>query len=205
MVLPRSAFRTLLSAQSRRVTARATRSSQVWQRAGRRSYATEGSAGAHTSGSDMPWLIGSLVVTVPSAYFLYKSGPSNEGHGHGPSGHSEHASGQPHVESHAAQPDEAEEKLGKAELFEEQAQEQETPHVPVSEEEKAAPDAADEPRNNKEPGSFATMSGKQAGLETGKTAHPVIDDEEVKNSDIESARAKGTIPSGEADSESKSA
>ncbi|EEP80088.1 predicted protein [Uncinocarpus reesii 1704] len=195
MVLPRStaAFRTFFSAQSTRAASRTARSSRAWQQASWRNYATEGAA-AHKSSSDMPWLIGSVVVTVPCAYFLYKSGPSNEGHGHGPSGHAEHVSGQPHVESHAAKPEE-EEKLGKAELLEEQAQEQETPHVPVSEEEKAAPVAADEARNIKEPGSYASMSGKQAGLTGGDTHHPILKEEELAEGNVESARAKGTVSS----------
>ncbi|EXJ76823.1 uncharacterized protein A1O5_01331 [Cladophialophora psammophila CBS 110553] len=47
---------------------------------GRRTYATE--HGAHKS-SDIPWLVGSLVVTVPAAGWLLQQGPQKSDHGHG--------------------------------------------------------------------------------------------------------------------------
>ncbi|EXJ55885.1 hypothetical protein A1O7_08816 [Cladophialophora yegresii CBS 114405] len=47
---------------------------------GRRTYASE--HGAQKS-SDLPWLIGSIVVTVPAAGWLWQQGPTKSDHGHG--------------------------------------------------------------------------------------------------------------------------
>jgi len=51
---------------------------------GRRSYASEHGA---TKSSDIPWLIGSIVVTVPAAGWLWQQGPVKSDHGHGHESH----------------------------------------------------------------------------------------------------------------------
>jgi len=87
MALPRpTVFRTLFSSGSPRIAGtRAT--SRLWQRATRRTYASEGAHGSAQTRSDLPWLLGSVAVTAPSAYFLIQSGPGTKadehGHGHG--------------------------------------------------------------------------------------------------------------------------
>ncbi|KAJ9613512.1 hypothetical protein H2200_003454 [Cladophialophora chaetospira] len=53
---------------------------------GRRTYASE--HGAQKS-SDIPWLIGSIVVTVPAAGWLWQQGPTKSDHGHGHDAHTE--------------------------------------------------------------------------------------------------------------------
>ncbi|KIW64472.1 hypothetical protein PV04_09403 [Phialophora macrospora] len=53
---------------------------------GRRSYASE--HGTQKS-SDLPWLIGSIVVTVPAAGWLWQQGPTKSDHGHGHDAHAE--------------------------------------------------------------------------------------------------------------------
>ncbi|ETI21443.1 hypothetical protein G647_07790 [Cladophialophora carrionii CBS 160.54] len=52
----------------------------------RRTYATE--HGGQKS-SDLPWLIGSIVVTVPAAGWLWQQGPTKSDHGHGHDAHAE--------------------------------------------------------------------------------------------------------------------
>jgi len=89
MVLPRtSAFgSTLRSSISR--TARLRARSQ-WRTGGRRTYADAHGHGAQKASSDLPWLIGSIVVTVPSAAWLWQQGPTKGEHGHKHGEHEEH-------------------------------------------------------------------------------------------------------------------
>ncbi|EER38246.1 conserved hypothetical protein [Histoplasma capsulatum var. duboisii H88] len=79
MVLPRSTlFRTLFTAQQSTRIAGARVSSRVWQQATRRTYASGG--GESKKSSDLPWIIGSLVFTVPAASFLLADGPKKPTH-----------------------------------------------------------------------------------------------------------------------------
>jgi len=80
MVLPRSStLGNVFRASTRWAGARAT--SQTWWVAGRRSYAS--GHGAQKKSSDLPWLIGAIVFTVPSAAWLLQQGPTKSEHGHG--------------------------------------------------------------------------------------------------------------------------
>ncbi|KAK2767373.1 hypothetical protein FQN53_006459 [Emmonsiellopsis sp. PD_33] len=95
MVLPRAtAFRTLFTAQQSSRIAGARAASRVWQQSSRRTYAHE----APKKSSDLPWLIGAIAITVPSASFLLSQSPQrasgSHGHGH------EHAE-EAHEEEHA--------------------------------------------------------------------------------------------------------
>jgi len=70
---------------------RATRTSrpvvarpQVWQQLGRRTYANGHSA---EKGSDLPWFIGAVAITVPTCFFLLRGG---DDHGHGAPRHEVH-------------------------------------------------------------------------------------------------------------------
>ncbi|OAP62879.1 hypothetical protein AYL99_02106 [Fonsecaea erecta] len=79
MPLPRSAaLRGTFSSFTLRRAGTQARTS--FRGVGRRTYATE--HGAHKS-SDIPWLIGSLVVTIPAAGWLLQQGPQKSDHGHG--------------------------------------------------------------------------------------------------------------------------
>ncbi|KKZ65733.1 hypothetical protein EMCG_08472 [[Emmonsia] crescens] len=79
MVLPRSAlFRTLFTAQQSTRIAGARASSRVWQQATRRTYASGG--GESKKSSDLPWIIGSIVITVPAAAFLLADSPKKPAH-----------------------------------------------------------------------------------------------------------------------------
>jgi len=75
---------------------------------GRRTYASD--HGAQKS-SDLPWLIGSLVVTVPAAGWLWQQGPTKSDHGHGHDAHTE----EKHEDEPAEEPKEEEEAAPKEE------------------------------------------------------------------------------------------
>ncbi|KAL9029876.1 MAG: hypothetical protein Q9196_001936 [Gyalolechia fulgens] len=96
MVVPRTSPRwvvglTGLSARGVRATTR-TRS---WQQIQRRTYAaSEGHGSTHKSSSDLPWAIGSAIVTVPSVVYLLQSSPDkHHDHGHHEGKHEEHEGG----------------------------------------------------------------------------------------------------------------
>ncbi|EXJ84152.1 hypothetical protein A1O3_04819 [Capronia epimyces CBS 606.96] len=101
MVLPRSsALRgSIRSFTLKRVGAQARTNLRA---VGRRGYASE--HGAKKS-SDIPWLIGSVAVTVPAATWLLSQGPKKSDHGHG---HEEHTE-EPEEESKEGSEDKAEE------------------------------------------------------------------------------------------------
>ncbi|KAI9698792.1 MAG: hypothetical protein M1836_003902 [Candelina mexicana] len=87
MVLPRATtFRSFLQLQSRRTFLTPTRT-QIWQRIGRRGYANGGGHEPKKASGDLPWIIGSIAVTLPTcAYLLQPS--SDKGHAH--EGHEDH-------------------------------------------------------------------------------------------------------------------
>lgn len=64
---------------------------QSWRQTGRRTYAS--GHGPAKASSDLPWLIGSVVVTVPSAAWLWQQGPKKGDHGH-----EQHEEGEEHEE-----------------------------------------------------------------------------------------------------------
>ncbi|KAL1857752.1 hypothetical protein Plec18167_001846 [Paecilomyces lecythidis] len=79
MALPRTAaFRTFFRAGAR---ASSRVSSRCGQQLGRRTYASHGGHGGEQKSSDLPWAVGSIAITVPSAYLLLSSG-SDVPHGH---------------------------------------------------------------------------------------------------------------------------
>ncbi|OJD26613.1 hypothetical protein ACJ73_02007 [Blastomyces percursus] len=78
MVLPRSTFfRTLFTAQQSTRIAGSRASSRVWQQATRR-YASGG--GESKKSSDLPWIIGSVGITVPATYYLLADTPKESAH-----------------------------------------------------------------------------------------------------------------------------
>ncbi|MCJ1478838.1 hypothetical protein MMC13_007522 [Lambiella insularis] len=52
-------------------------SRQQWHRRG---YASEGNHASEKAKSDLPWLAGSIAVTVPSCWYLLREGPANPSH-----------------------------------------------------------------------------------------------------------------------------
>ncbi|KAK4941933.1 hypothetical protein LTR10_018263 [Elasticomyces elasticus] len=96
MALPRSAAlrSSLRSATLKRTT---TQARTTLRDIGRRTYAE-----SHTTkkSSDLPWLIGSVVFTVPAAGWLLQQGPkTTSDHGHGDAEHHEDAEEAPAEES----------------------------------------------------------------------------------------------------------
>merc|ERR1712000_50555 len=87
MALPRSAA---LRGSIRSFVAKrtGTQARTTLRNVGRRTYAQEHST---KKSSDLPWLVGSLVVTVPAAGWLWQQGPSKSDHGHGHAEHKEEA------------------------------------------------------------------------------------------------------------------
>ncbi|KAI9678726.1 MAG: hypothetical protein M1817_005783 [Caeruleum heppii] len=51
------------------------------QRLGQRSYAS-GAAGPKKASGDLPWLIGSIAITIPTCAYLLQAGSKNSHHGH---------------------------------------------------------------------------------------------------------------------------
>jgi hypothetical protein len=118
MVLPRTAAFGSMFRSSTARTARIRSTSHNWRTAGRRTYAS--GHGPAKKSSDLPWfvnspgwmlsatifgkhfpsevystnslhrMIGSVVVTVPSAAWLWQQGPKKGEHGHGHDEHDEH-------------------------------------------------------------------------------------------------------------------
>ncbi|PGH27647.1 hypothetical protein AJ80_00660 [Polytolypa hystricis UAMH7299] len=145
MVLSRTttaSFRSFFAAGPSRI-AGARASSRVWQQTARRTYASEAPTQAHKS-SDLPWIIGSLAVTVPSAYFLIQSGPDGKTDAHAHGHEEKHAA--PAAEESAPEPVTAEEP-------EAPKQQEEAPATPAAEEEEKAVEAeeAAKPEVTEEP------------------------------------------------------
>jgi len=97
-VFPRtSAFRSVFRSSAAR-TARLRSTSRTWRTASRRGYASDHGHGKKSS--DLPWIIGSVVVTVPSAAWLIQQGPKPGDHGHGHDDHGEHKAHKEGEEEH---------------------------------------------------------------------------------------------------------
>merc|ERR1712000_487355 len=114
MALPRSAALrgSIRSFVAKRI---GTQARTTLRNVGRRTYAQEHST---KKSSDLPWLVGSLVVTVPAAGWLWQQGPSKSDHGHGHAEHKEEAeetSGEEHAEEEQPkdEPEESKEEEGK--------------------------------------------------------------------------------------------
>ncbi|KAI9752078.1 MAG: hypothetical protein M4579_005763 [Chaenotheca gracillima] len=87
MPLPRtSALRAVLRQRTVQATRPSARS-QIWRPIGRRGYSSGSGHTTKEAGSDWPWLIGALAVTVPSCTYILTSRSGGDDHGHG--GHDE--------------------------------------------------------------------------------------------------------------------
>ncbi|TKA64627.1 hypothetical protein B0A49_09017 [Cryomyces minteri] len=166
MVLPRpTAFRGFASARFARTAARSSKPVQ-WQRVSRRGYAS-GGHGPVKASSDLPWLIGSVVVTIPSCWYLLQPNPSSS-HGHGDAhGDGKHGEHEDHEED-----DGHEESEGDEGVSEEQPEEQSEEHTEDSAPEKDAKDDAKE-------------DGKDDSKDKGEDHSEKDDDSEDKSDDKE--------------------
>lgn len=103
---------------------RATTRTRSWQQIQRRAYAaSEGHGGSHKSSSDLPWAIGSGLVTIPSVIYLLQPNPdSHHGHGHDEGKHEDHGEEHSDEESPEAGSEDGEQNTGE-ELQEGETQE----------------------------------------------------------------------------------
>ncbi|KAI9718118.1 MAG: hypothetical protein M1812_004376 [Candelaria pacifica] len=99
MVNPRAAaLRSVLQPLCGRAPLKSARTTS-WQRIIRRGYASGGNHEPKKAGGDLPWIVGSIAITLPTCAYLLQ--PSNDkGHGHG--GHDEN-------EKHGEEPEDLEE------------------------------------------------------------------------------------------------
>ncbi|KAI4185609.1 MAG: hypothetical protein L6R41_004012 [Letrouitia leprolyta] len=115
MVVPRTSSRWLvglIGSTARGV--RSTTQTRSWQQIQRRTYAAaEGHGGSHKSSSDLPWAIGSGIVTIPSIIYLLQPNPnSHHGHGHDEGNHEDHGEEHSNEESSAAESEDGEQSSG---------------------------------------------------------------------------------------------
>ncbi|KAJ9291324.1 hypothetical protein DTO021C3_1124 [Paecilomyces variotii] len=199
MVLPRTAaFRTLFASRSARAGARASsRVSSRCQQLGRRSYASQGGHGGEQKSSDLPWAVGAVAITVPSAYLLLSSGPEL------PHGHEKEQ-----VPKSIAEPEEPREEAkeeAEPEAPKEEAKKEEAPEG-AKEEEKEKPAEDEKPSQYDQPGAVkmidgagktpGSISGKQEGLDNANTSNPFTTapgKSEKVEGDVETAKLKGSV------------
>ncbi|PWY68458.1 hypothetical protein BO70DRAFT_356169 [Aspergillus heteromorphus CBS 117.55] len=157
----------------------------------RRTYAQSHEA---PKSSDLPWLIASVGLGVPAAYYIFQSRPQKKAH-HG------------HEEEPKAEPvKEEEEKEAKAPAGEAAPQPDPESEQKVESSSSSsngapstdgkAPSEADEPASRKEPASSATISAKQEGVSNADTSHPSVNEpgKSVKGEgETETAKVKGAV------------
>ncbi|RAL01300.1 uncharacterized protein BO80DRAFT_424855 [Aspergillus ibericus CBS 121593] len=159
------------------------------QQFARRTYAQSHDA---PKSSDMPWLIASVGLGLPTAYYLLQGGPQKKPH----HGHDE-AHGAGHVEK--GEKKEAESSAGDAAPQPDRDSEQKvessgsgsTPSTDGK-----APSEADQAASRKEPGSSATISSKQEGLSNTDTDNPFVNEpgkSQKGEGETETAKVKGTV------------
>ncbi|GLA28290.1 hypothetical protein AnigIFM63326_005861 [Aspergillus niger] len=154
-------------------------------------FARRGYAQSHDApkSSDLPWLIASLGLGVPTAFYLLQSGPKKTPH----HGHEAHGAG--HVEKEEKAP------AGEATPQPDRDAEQKTDTSSSSTESTPStdgkpPSEADQPSSRKDSGNSATISGKQEGLSNTNTDNPYVNEpgKSAKGEgETESAKVKGTV------------
>ncbi|KAE8377046.1 hypothetical protein BDV26DRAFT_264540 [Aspergillus bertholletiae] len=181
----------LLRASARGIGAVSRRPVQQFTR---RTYASESSHGVQKS-SDLPWLLGSVGLGVPAAYYLLSSGPEKKPHGN----HGEHG-------AHLEDVKEAEKKEEQAPAEESEPQpdrdaEQKVEVSSSSSDEKGGsfgepPSNVDEATARGGTGGPASISGKQEGLSNADTSNPYVNEpkkSEKGEGETETAKVKGTV------------
>ncbi|KAK1147776.1 hypothetical protein N8T08_000289 [Aspergillus melleus] len=170
------------------------------QQLARRTYASGGSHETKKS-SDLPWLLGSVGLGGPAAFYLIQSRPQKQSHDH-------------HGEAHTGGPEDAEKKEAETSAKEAEAQpdrdaEQKTEQAsePKSDEGSGddkpkggslgePPSNVDQPDTRKEAGDFTSTSGKQEGVSNTTTDNPYVNEpgKSVKGEgETETAKVKGTV------------
>ncbi|KAI9731004.1 MAG: hypothetical protein M1834_005465 [Cirrosporium novae-zelandiae] len=122
-------LRSILRSQAPRLCRKPPYQAQLWRSIQKRTYASANGHGAHEAGSDMPWLIGSIAITLPCLYFVWPSSSTHAGGGHG-----KH-------EKHEKKPEKVEESGSTDETSAEESKSEESES---SDEEQATPDSSDD-------------------------------------------------------------
>ncbi|KAE8152891.1 hypothetical protein BDV25DRAFT_50307 [Aspergillus avenaceus] len=186
MVFARANF---LRASARAIGAASRRPTQQFAR---RTYASESSHTVQKS-SDLPWMIASIGLGVPAAYYLISSGPEKKPHG-------------AHGDHHEAV-EEAEQKEEAAPAEESQPQpdrdaEQKVEQAAPSSDQKEGgsfgepPSNVDQPASRGESGGPASVSGKQEGLSNTDTSNPYVNEpgkSEKGEGETDTAKVKGSV------------
>ncbi|KAE8336831.1 hypothetical protein BDV24DRAFT_167880 [Aspergillus arachidicola] len=159
----------------------------------RRTYASESSHGVQKS-SDLPWLLGSVGLGVPAAYYLLSSGPEKKPHG----GHGEH-----HEAVKETEKEEEQAPAGESEPQPDRDAEQkvDTEASSSSSGEKGGsfgepPSNVDEATARGGTGGPATISGKQEGVSNADTSNPYVNEpgkSQKGEGETETAKVKGTV------------
>ncbi|KAE8367364.1 hypothetical protein BDV27DRAFT_155067 [Aspergillus caelatus] len=180
----------LLRASVRAVGAASRRPAQQFAR---RTYASESSHGVQKS-SDLPWLLGSVGLGVPAAYYLLSSGPEKKPHG----GHGDH-----HEAVKETEKKEEQAPAGESEAQPDRDAEQkvDTEASSSSSSEKGGsfgepPSNVDEATARGGTGGPATISGKQEGVSNADTSNPYVNEpgkSEKGEGETETAKVKGTV------------
>ncbi|KAF7588970.1 hypothetical protein BBP40_004972 [Aspergillus hancockii] len=182
----------LLRASARAVGAASRR--PATQQFTRRTYASESSHTVQKS-SDLPWMVASIGLGVPAAYYLISSGPEKKPHG----AHDDH-----HEAVKETEKKEDAAPAGEAEPQPDRDAEQkvDTNESSSSSDEKKGgsfgepPSNVDKPASRGEPGGAASTSGKQEGLSNTDTDNPYVNEpgKSVKSEgETETAKVKGTV------------
>ncbi|GAB1199513.1 hypothetical protein BDV32DRAFT_119205 [Aspergillus pseudonomiae] len=180
----------VLRASARAVGAASRRPAQQFAR---RTYASESSHGVQKS-SDLPWLLGSVGLGVPAAYYLLSSGPEKKPHGD----HGDH-----HEAVKETEKKEEQAPAGESEPQPDRDAEQkvEAGSSSSSAGEKGGsfgepPSNVDEASARGGTGGPATISGKQEGLSNTDTSNPYVNEpgkSQKGEGETETAKVKGTV------------
>ncbi|OJK01438.1 hypothetical protein ASPACDRAFT_77182 [Aspergillus aculeatus ATCC 16872] len=168
------------------------------QQFARRTYAQ--AAESTNKSSDLPWLIGSLGLGIPGAYYLLATGPKAAASSHDTP--DTHHHGEPKGKTSTSAPIEKEESASaqdsaaQPDRDAEQKTDSESRAAAVPSTDGKAPSEADEPSTRKEAGNASTISGKQEGISNATTDHPHVNEpgKSVKGEgETETAKVKGTV------------
>ncbi|OOF99205.1 hypothetical protein ASPCADRAFT_204870 [Aspergillus carbonarius ITEM 5010] len=160
------------------------------QQFARRTYAQSHDA---PKSSDMPWLIASVGLGLPTAYYLLQGGVQKKPH----HGHEEaHGSGHVEKEQKEAEAPAGESAPQPDRDSEQKVESSSSPSDTTPSTDGKAPSEADQPASRKEPGSSATISSKQEGLSNTDTDNPFVNEpgkSQKGEGETETAKVKGTV------------
>ncbi|KAE8357003.1 hypothetical protein BDV28DRAFT_126058 [Aspergillus coremiiformis] len=182
----------LLRASARAVGAGSRRPTQQFAR---RTYASESSHGIQKP-SDLPWILTSVGLGVPAAYYLLSCGPARAPHrSHG--NHGNHQEAVKETEKEVGTP--AETSVPQPVRDAEQKVDTEVPSSSSRENGGSfgePPSNVDEPSSRGETGGSASISGTQEGISNADTSNPYVNEpgkSQKGEGETETAKVQGTV------------